>query len=68
MYISPLERYGFMRPEASGGAGIVNIYVHMAKQLSISLIVPLVSPSKDRFIPSPHHNTDLRTARPNHLA
>ena len=43
MYISPLERYGLMRPEASGGTGIVNIYVHMAKQLSISLIAPLVS-------------------------
>jgi hypothetical protein len=66
--MSPLEQYGFMRPEASGGAGIVNIYVHMAKQLSISLIAPLVSHTRVRFILFPHHNIDLRTARPNHLA
>ena len=50
MYISPLERYGFMRPEASGGAGIVNIYLHMIKQLSIILIAPLVCHTEiDRF-------------------
>ena len=68
MYISPLERYGLMRPEASGGAGIVNIYVHMAKQLSIILIAPLVSHTKTQFIPFSHLNTDPRTARPNRLA
>jgi hypothetical protein len=51
MYMSPLERYGFMRPEASGGGGIVNIYVHMAKQLSISLIAPLVSQAKTNLFP-----------------
>jgi len=68
MYMSPLERYGFMRPEASGGAGIVNIYVQMAKQLSISLIAPLVSQFKNWYIPFSHHNTDLRTVRSNHLA
>lgn len=51
MYISPLERYGFMRPEASGGAGIVNIYVHMTKQLSIILIAPLVCHAKHDTLP-----------------
>ena len=68
MYISPLERYGFLRPEASGGAGIVNIYIHMAQQLSITLIAPLVRQAKVWSIPFPYHKIDLRTARPKHLA
>jgi hypothetical protein len=68
MYMSPLERYGFMRPEASGGAGIINIYVDMAKQLSISLIAPLVGHPIDGLIPFLHHATDPRAARPNRLA
>ena len=59
MYTSPLERYGFMRPEASGGAGIVNIYVHMTKQLSITLIAPLVCYTKSRYIPSPYRTQIL---------
>jgi predicted Na+-dependent transporter len=43
LYLKPLQSSGFIQPDASGGGGLVGIYTQMAKQLSASLLAPLVS-------------------------